>query len=662
MLPSSVKPAGHTLLWPALYVSAFVSSLFFNGTAFVYFSVTYVLLCLLALAVVWHGHATGLSLPRSPLALALGAFSAWLALSLLWTQVPHASLVALCEIGSLSLVFLLVTLARDPDEVWRWTSRALLLAGLILALHGLYQLLAHGSDARSVFPSRTTHAALLMLVAIPAAGQYLICSLQNRRSGQWLLTAALFLLFLGIAVTGSRGVTLSLLLGTGLIVLLSLRHVPARRVWWPPALLAAAYLTALWIEQEWLTERLGSLLDPRVSGRDRLLIWSGAWDMVAAHPWLGIGLGTFWLAWPPYRHPQDSSSGYFAHNDYLQIWIETGLPGVLLLVSIYAAVAFLLVRSWKSGARDATAKVETAGLAGAVLALAFHSFFDFDLYILPILLVVGLILGRFHWLALPAAPTRSGVWQPGRWLSAGGYCAIALGLVLLPILYFTAVGYSAYAYDKARRHAAKGEWGEATSMLRHAWRAMPADDTPLIVHADVLRIILSALPRDSLESRRLLYAEILTLLERAERANPLRPLIFFLRGQLLRDNPDLAGGDWANKAAAAYEAALRLDPRAYRVRTAYAQMLLGLGRPAQARRVLEGGVEYWYYPEADLLAYYALAIELRRQTGDQSGAAALERLAQRQRAIAEKESPGATASARPGLPARPGAGPRGPRP
>lgn len=639
-LSASATRAGYALTWTALYVAAFMASLFFNGTEFVYFSATFVLLLLLALASVWHAPVPGLHLPRSPLALALGAFSAWLALTLLWAPVPHQSAVTLCQIGSLPLVFLLATLAREPEAVWTWSARVLLLGVLFLALMGLYQVLAHGADARSVFPSRNTHAALIMLVAIPTASHYLIQVARNQRAAQGWLAMVLFLMFFGIAVTGSRGVTLGLLLGIGAIMLLARRQMPVRRMWLLPALIGIAYLATFWIAPDWTAQRFGALLDPRESGHDRLLIWSGALNMLAEHPWRGFGLGTFWLAWPPHRLPPDSSSGYFAHNDYLQIWIETGLPGVLLLAAVYVSIVWMFLRARHASGRDAAEALELNGLFATTLAFALHSFFDFDLYILPIVLVVGLLLARFHWLA-HATTTPARTWRPPRWMSAGGYRAIVLGLLLLPGAYFAAFGVSAHAYSEARSLAARGQWGEATTMLRRAWRALPWDDVPYIVHADLLRIMLAALPPESVESRQLLYSNALMLLASAERVNPLRPLTFFVRGQLYRDNPDLSGQDWQQKTLQAYEAALRLDPRAYRVRTAYAQLLLGRGQGTQARQLVEGGIAYWYFPEPDLLTYYALAIELRRQNGDAVGAAALEGVVRRARDVIDREAAGA---------------------
>ena len=92
------------------------------------------------------------------------------------------------------------------------------------------------------------------------------------------------------------------------------------------------------------------------------------------------------------------------HNDYLQIWIETGLPGLILLLGIYVAVLVVFIRLLRRTTGDSVVTVESAGLFGGLLAIAVHTFFDFDLYIHPIQLVMGLVLVRLHALYLAHVP------------------------------------------------------------------------------------------------------------------------------------------------------------------------------------------------------------------------------------------------------------------
>lgn len=612
--------------WGGLYGLALVLSLFFNGSHIQAFSLTFLTVSLLALLTVARGYGAGLTVPKTALALTLTLFWAWLAATLFWAAVPYVSVVNFWWVGAPVLVFWLATLAPSAERVWHWSSRATLLVGLFLAGMGLYQLLVLGTDPRSTFLSRNSHAALLILIALPAAGHFLTARRDTRGEAQkfWFLAAAVYLLFQAIAVTGSRGVLLSMLASVAVMGALTRRQVARRRLIAFFGIIAFAYLVANVILRGWLVERLGTIFDPSDAGYDRFLIWGRSWKMLMDSPWLGVGLGTYWLHWPPYRHPDDSSAGFYAHNDYLQIWIETGLPGLLLLLAVYVSLVAVLVRLLRSPHVGPQARVEAVALFGGLLAIATHTFFDFDLYILPILFVLGLLLARLHFLyATRVAPDRLSL-NPARRFGARAYYTIAFLMVLFPALYFAALGLSAHFMYKARDLATQGKWVDSSVNLTRAWQLMPTSDLTLVSHADLLRQAIPALPPNSEAERRTIYREAVALLADAEQVNPVRPQTYFILALLYQHNPELAGKDWADKAARAFQAALRVDPRAHWARMAYAQMLLGLGRPAQAKQILEEGIQYWYMPEPGVFSYYALTAQLRWQSGDKDGAVALE--------------------------------------
>lgn len=616
----------YTLVFSLLLGGALVASLFFNGTYIEYFSVTMGLLSLLALTVVWRTYPDALRLPRSALAVLLTLFWAWLALGQLWSRVPYVSMVNFWWIGSFPFVYWLATLTPQAERCWAWSSRAVFLVGLFLAGMALYQLLVLSGDPRSTFLSRNSHAAVLILIAIPASGYFLLAP-----SGKWRVAtgSALFVLFLAVAVTGSRGVLLSLLLAASIVGAAAYRRVPISRLLGWLGMMVGAYLLANLLLQGWLGGRLSSVLEPSSAGHDRFLIWRQAWKMALDHAWLGIGLGTYWLFWPPYRHPADSSAGFYVHNDYLQIWIETGLPGLLLLLAIEAVVIMMFVRLLRDARVTHATRIEAAGLVGGLAAIAFHTFFDFDLYIQPILIVIGLMLARLQFLYSAHAPAQYLVLRPANRVGRRAYYTISLLLVLLPMLYFAALGYSARLTIQARELAAQARWIEASEALTRAWRLMPTSDLTLITHADLLRQAIPALPPTALPQRKVIYREALAMLVDAERVNPARPQVGYIRGMLYQQNRDLAGPQWAELAMQGYRETLRIDPRFFWARVAWAQLLLSQKRVAEAREVLEGGIDYWYMPEPGAFSYYSLTAQLRWHTGDRAGAVALEQKMER---------------------------------
>lgn len=613
---------GYAGICAVLFAGALVSSLFFNGTYIEFFAISMTLLCLLTLAVLWRGYDNEFRAPRTTLPLLLTLFWAWLALGLFWSRVPYVSMVNFWWVGSFTFSFWLATLIPEPERFWRWSWTLVFLLGLFLACMALYQLLILSGDPRSTFLSRNSHAAMLILIAIPVSGYFLLAA-----SGRWRVATgtALFVLFLAIAVTGSRGVLLSLVLAAGVLAAASYRHVATARLLSWFAIIVGAYLLANMLLQGWLEGRLSSVFDPSShAGHDRFLIWGQVWKMLLDEPWLGIGLGTYWLFWPPYRHPADSSAGFYVHNDYLQIWVETGLPGLLLLLAVEITVLAIFIRTLRNARVPSATRVEMAGLVGGLAAIAFHSFLDFDLYIHPILLVIGLILARLHFLSAANTPADYIVLRPANRMGRRGYYAITLLLLLFPVLYFTTLGLSARLTLQAREYANQGRWVEASTALTRAWQMMPTSDLTLITHADLLRQAIPALPSTASPQRMAIYREALVLLEDAVKVNPLRPQTPYIRGMLHQQNPDLAGPRWAELAAEDYRRALQLDPRALWARMTYAQMLLSLNRVAQARQVLEDGINHWYLPEPNAFSYYRLTAQLRWQAGDRDGAVALE--------------------------------------
>ena len=87
--------------------------------------------------------------------------------------------------------------------------------------------------------------------------------------------------------------------------------------------------------------------------------------------WVGTGLGTFRLAWPPFRNPVDTGGGFYVHNDYLQIAIETGVVGVAPPMAVPAAT-LARFRSARRVRVDPVQAVEPASLFAALVAVAAH--------------------------------------------------------------------------------------------------------------------------------------------------------------------------------------------------------------------------------------------------------------------------------------------------
>jgi O-antigen ligase len=112
--------------------------------------------------------------------------------------------------------------------------------------------------------------------------------------------------------------------------------------------------------------------------------------MIADHPWLGTGQGTFAYAFPSYRSSDAAIFGVWemAHNTLLEIAAEMGVPIAALVVAAWLAIFATLIGGVLVRRRGIL--VPAAALAVALLA-ALHSLIDFTLQI-PGYSVVALCL------------------------------------------------------------------------------------------------------------------------------------------------------------------------------------------------------------------------------------------------------------------------------
>jgi O-antigen ligase len=99
-------------------------------------------------------------------------------------------------------------------------------------------------------------------------------------------------------------------------------------------------------------------------------------------PFLGWGLGTFPIVYPEFRSFYTTFFVNQAHNDYLQLLVETGLAGFAIAIWFLVLVFREAVRKLKNltksdGAETASGALTLAALLGCTGILV-HSLFDFN--------------------------------------------------------------------------------------------------------------------------------------------------------------------------------------------------------------------------------------------------------------------------------------------
>lgn len=617
MIITVTRRPGYSHLLALLLAATLVATLSYQEGQLHLFSASCLILLFWAGTLLWRNFTSGVTVPVSAVALTLSAFWGWLALSLIWNPVQGTGPVYLAWIGILPLSFWLYTLSSPAERSWTVIFKIVQVAGVVLAVWALAQLLVLGTTPRSVFLDVNSHAAFLGLIALPVAAQFLR-ETDNAARERWLTAAILLALTLAIAITGSRGVMVSAAIALLPLIWLARRHASRRALWQMLLLIAVGLVVGNLLAKGYTVSRMASVMDPVSAGESRYLIWRAAWKLVESAPWLGHGLGNFVHLYPGVRQPDDNSAGFLVHNDYLQFWVEAGLPAVVLLMLLYSATAWRFFRAPSAPGQ----RIEAAGLFGGLLMVALHSFLNFNFYLAATLLVSGLWLGRLHELTVPAK-VKALVFSPARFVRLSVYRLLVVLVLAIPAAWLVALGSAYLAYQQGHAHASKGRFLAAHESFNLAERLYPEMDIIYFTHADLYRYMLMPLPATKQADREALFRAAEESLARGEQLNPYRAQTYWVRGDLYASARELAGPEWSSRAEAEYKKAIALNPRFFAARENYARLLIRLGRMKDAHALLETGLREWYPEHPALAPYLSLAAGVRERQGDKAGATKL---------------------------------------
>lgn len=327
----------------------------------------------------------------------LGAPLPWLPLSLAPADTLDAAVTLLPPLAILAQLLF----RRDWD---RDALLAAVVAGAALGvLLGLLQVSENGDRwyfyaiTNLGVPTGTfanaNHFASLLLCAVPLLAALAAPRLRGGRKGLRGLTLVVLMLAAGLLAVGmaTSGSASLLLIGPAVAATsaLLLFRVDARRarIALPVVgglVLAAAALVVV------AGDRLPSL-GTSASIDSRGEFWSRTGLIVRDHGVTGTGFGTFRAMYQRYEDPArvDRFFVNHAHNDYLELAADGGLPAVAVIL------LFLLWWSRRAAAAWLGSDMGEVGRAAAVAsgALLLHSTFDYPLRTIALMAVMALCLG-----------------------------------------------------------------------------------------------------------------------------------------------------------------------------------------------------------------------------------------------------------------------------
>ena len=309
-----------------------------------------------------------------------------------YRQVTYSHLLLYAAYGMLAFV---VTQTLRRSSQFEMLAKLFTGYGALLASFAILQGMApngkiywlltaqQGGSIYGPYVNRNHYAGLMeMLLPFPmvlAATQFTNGSRKMVVAGIAALMAA------SIFLSGSRG---GMIAFAAEIVVLAILLVRKRDGSWKQPLMLGMFLALVVIFLVWLggnevTRRLISIHSEareEINGGVRLSIDRDCLRMLIKRPILGWGLGTFPIVYPEFRSFYTTFFVNQAHNDYLQLLVETGLVGFSIAIWFLVVMFRQASGKLKNWTETASGALTVSALLGCVGILV-HSFLDFNLQI-----------------------------------------------------------------------------------------------------------------------------------------------------------------------------------------------------------------------------------------------------------------------------------------
>lgn len=331
----------------------------------------------------------------------------WMVLSIPFSIYPGLSFRFITEnfwkVIASFLIVVAYTGTRKDFERLVWTYIAAIGVLCVATLFFLESGEERTSISEGIYDPNDT--ALQFLMALP----FLAWTFFSTKGFWKLLTGAIAIMLLAaIIATQSRGAFVGLIV-TLLVIVYQMRH--SIRYGWLKAALVAGVLAALVVfygSTEY-TERIATLFNPSedynlTSSTGRIELWKRGLDMMFNNPLFGVGIYTF-LSADGMLYADAGSRWNAAHNSFIQLGAELGLPGIIAFLILIIGIMVRLKRVDNgSGKKFEFASVYSKALLASFVAYLAAGFFLSAAYITPLYFLFGM---SFAFLRLEGATVKA---------------------------------------------------------------------------------------------------------------------------------------------------------------------------------------------------------------------------------------------------------------
>jgi len=323
----------------------------------------------------------------------------------------------------LTAFFLTLFLCRDRNAKKRLIF-ALVSLGAFEALYGLVQYLTgwqqifayvkkyYLEEATGTYINRNHFAGFLemilpFVIVLALRWTYLLSKNTSGRAGTFRklvsrteLVSVVFWLFLAIVILAALVLSRSRMgIISALVSLVAILALAGTSTVGPRARAAVAAVFFLgvlglvvWIGSDPVMSRFETLgQEYNLSGQSRVSIWHDTLGLIRQHPFLGTGLGSFFVAYTSVQTAFLNLLVEHAHCDYLEVATELGLPGAIL---VFGSIFWVLAQSARRYGKleERFDKAVSLACIGSIGAILVHSLADFNLYIPANALLFTMIL------------------------------------------------------------------------------------------------------------------------------------------------------------------------------------------------------------------------------------------------------------------------------
>ncbi len=265
----------------------------------------------------------------------------------------------------------------------------------------------------------------------------------------------------------------------------------------------------------------------------RLSYWRAALAMIRDNPWLGVGWGAFEEAYPRYM----VLGGYpvkLAHNNYLQVWAETGIVGLNAFIGLWLVFLYTF---WRKVQPESSGELRgiVCGLGAGVIGFLTDSLVNFALYSPTLAYFVFALLGLL--VAMPTLRKEEDKFS----IRLPGFAAAILIVIVCGFMWFlfkSYAGMNLYIRAEAMRNTAfpnqfarrrgfevdpeqqRRALTDGVTLLKKSIRYFPLDaDSHHMLGDSYLRLAV-------MDKAPYLMNEAIQQLHRATELNPWSPYVF----------------------------------------------------------------------------------------------------------------------------------------